>query len=149
MVKVTRAWSTGTTSDGSRSSDELLGSSSCPMLMWMGIELSEGMKYCGVCVCVWGGSVCVCVCGVWACFCHCYEDVILLTLVTWPLTLKYLNFDPFFQTQVLGWAMEMQWSHLSTPMEGSMMIMAAPGEQGGRFTVEGEMQEKMVGRGGR
>ena len=57
VVKVTRAWSTGTTSDGSRSSDELLGSSSCPMLMWMGIELSEGMKYCGVCVCVCVWSV--------------------------------------------------------------------------------------------
>ena len=46
----------GTTSDGSRSSDELLGRSSCPMLMWIGMELSEGRKYCGVCVCV-------CVCG--------------------------------------------------------------------------------------
>ena len=83
--------------------------------------------------------VCVCVCGVWACFFHCYEHVILLTLVTWPLTLRYLNFDPFFQTQVLGWAMEMQWSHLSTPMEGSMMIMAAPGEQGGGREVYSRM----------
>ena len=37
--------------------------------------------------------------------------------------------------------MEIQWSHLSTPMEGSMMIMAAPGKHGGgRFTVEGERE---------
>ena len=48
VVKVTRAWSTGSTSRGSRSSLDMVGSSRSPSSMWRGVETSAGRRY-------WGG----------------------------------------------------------------------------------------------